>query len=42
MRFMFGHSDSISKATFSRLKWLLSALSAALTSGFVVLLQAHA
>jgi hypothetical protein len=42
MRFLLGQTNSIRKATFSRLKWLLSGLSVALTSGFVLLLQAHA
>ncbi len=42
MRFLLGETNSISSAAFSRIKWLLSALSLALTSGFVLLLQAHA
>ena len=42
MRFILGQSDSIGGRTFARIKYLLSALSAAVTSGFVLLLEAHA
>lgn len=42
MRFLLGQSDSISRRTFNELKYLLSALSAAVTSGFVLLLQVYA
>ena len=42
MKFITGQTDSISKRAFARIRWLLSAISVTLTSGFVVLLQAHA
>jgi hypothetical protein len=42
MRFLTGESDSISKRAFARWKWVLSSASAALTSGFVVLLETQA
>jgi hypothetical protein len=42
MRFLLGQSDSISERAFTKLKVLLSALSVALTSGFVVMLAASA
>lgn len=42
VRFMLGQTDSITTDTFSRIKWLLSAMSVALTSGFVFLLEVYA
>ena len=42
MSFILGQSDSISRRTFNKIKYLLSALSVAVTSGFVMLLHAHA
>ena len=42
MSFISGQSDSISRRTFNKLKYLLSALSVTVTSGFVMLLHAHA
>jgi hypothetical protein len=42
MRFVLGQSETISDRVFTRLKWLLSALSVALTSGFVLLLEGYA
>ena len=42
MKFISGRSDSISARAFARIKWLLSAISVAMTSGFVMLLHAHA
>lgn len=42
MKFIMGQSDSISQRAFARIKWFLSALSVALTSGFVAVLHAGA
>ena len=42
MRFVLGQTDAITTDTFSRIKWLLSSLSVALTSGFVFLLEVYA
>jgi len=42
MRFILGQSDSISRRTFNKIKYLVSALSVAVTSSFVLLLQAYA
>jgi hypothetical protein len=42
MRFILGHSDSITRRTFTRIKYLLSAFSVAVTAGFVLLLEAYA
>ncbi len=42
MGFMQGQTDSISNAMLYRIKWLLSAMSVALTSGFVLLLEVYA
>ena len=42
MRFIVGQSDSIGSHTFTRLKYFLSAISVALTSGFVFMLEAYA
>ncbi|MGD2076194.1 MAG: hypothetical protein PVI91_04600 [Gammaproteobacteria bacterium] len=42
MRFVLGESDSISERAFAAVKWVLSALSVALTSGFVMMLEAFA
>jgi hypothetical protein len=42
MSFILGQSDSISRRAFKKLKYLLSALSVTVTSGFVMLLHSHA
>ena len=42
MSFILGQSDSISSRAFNKLKYLLSAVSAAVTSGFVMLLHVYA
>lgn len=42
MRFLTGRSDAISNSSFAHIKWLLSSLSAVMTTGLVVLLQTHA
>ena len=42
MSFILGQSDSISSRTFNYLKYLLSSLSVAVTSGFVMLLHVYA
>ncbi len=42
MSFILGQSDSISSRTFNKLKYLLSALSVAATSGLVMMLHVYA
>ena len=39
MKFLLGKSDKISKTAFLKLKYLLSVLSVALTTAFVVVLE---
>jgi len=41
MRFILRQSETISERVLNRIKWLLSALSVALTSGFVLLLEGY-
>jgi len=41
MKQLLAWLDSRSKQTFSRIKWLLSALSATLTSAFILILESN-
>jgi hypothetical protein len=41
MKFILGQSETISERVFKSIKWLLSAFSVALTSGFVLLLEGY-